>query len=89
VSGALELDGFVLDFVAGFDRIPRVASYLEVFGETSSVRIDFDTSFVRDLPLRATHTRATGEGVERCELQPTWSDPFVEEAVPSVCFRAA
>jgi predicted dehydrogenase len=80
VSAAFDYGGFVCDFVGGFDRIPRVDSYVEVHGELQSVRVQYESSYIRNVPLRTTITRpASGGGVERRVVQPAWGDPFVEE----------
>lgn len=80
VSGAFDMGGYVCDFVAGFDRIPRVDSYLEVHGEQRCVRVRFESSYLRHVPLRVTVTEANATGgVDERTTQPDWGDPFVEE----------
>lgn len=79
LSAALDYGGYVCDFVAGFDRIPRVDSFFEAHGETRVVRLDYGTSFVRNQPLTVTLTETDGASVERRILMPEWGDPFVAE----------
>ncbi|MFN2629635.1 MAG: hypothetical protein ABR569_13520 [Gaiellaceae bacterium] len=44
------------------------------------MRVRFESSYVRNVPLRATVLAASETGgVEERTLQPTWADPFVEE----------
>lgn len=78
VTAALDYGGFVCHFAAGFDRIPRVDTTIQVLGEQRVVEVRFDTSFVRNLPIRTTITNDTG-GVDVRTIQPSWGDPFVEE----------
>jgi predicted dehydrogenase len=80
VTGAFDYGSFVCHFAAGFDRIPRVDATIEVFGERRVVRVRFDASHVRNLPVRVTVTDATPTGgVEERTIHPGWGDPFVEE----------
>ncbi|MGI8479040.1 MAG: Gfo/Idh/MocA family protein [Gaiellaceae bacterium] len=80
VTAAFDYGSFVCHFAAGFDRIPRVDATIAVYGERRVVQVRFDTSHVRNLPVRATVTDAnlTG-GVEERTIHPGWRDPFVEE----------
>lgn len=80
VTAAFDYGTFVCHFAAGFDRIPRVDAAIEVFGERRTVEVSFDSSYVRNLPVRATLTEATETGgVEVRTIHPGWGDPFVEE----------
>ena len=80
VSAALDYGSFVCHFEIGFDRIPRVDTHLELLGERRTLRIAFDTPFVRNLPVRLSLLEANDEGgvVER-NVHPSWGDAFVSE----------
>jgi predicted dehydrogenase len=80
VSGAFDYGEYVCEFAAGFDRIPRVDSFLEVHGDERVVRVRFVSPYVRNVPftLTVTEANATG-GVDERTINVEWGDPFVEE----------
>jgi hypothetical protein len=43
------------------------------------IRVEYDTPYVRHMPLRLVVTEADGAGVAERRLQPDWGDPFVAE----------
>jgi predicted dehydrogenase len=71
---------FVCQFETGVDQLSRFDAHLEVYGEAKVVRVQYDTPYVRNLPIRLFVTEANGpSGVRNTELHPAWGDPFVEE----------
>jgi len=80
LSAAFDYGGYVCQFETGIDNIPRFDARLEVYGEQRMLRVQYDTPYVRNLPIRLHVTEANGSGgvVERTEL-PTWGDAFVAE----------
>jgi len=80
ICAAFDYGSYVCQFEAGFDGIARFDSFVEVYGEERVVRVDFDTPYVRNLPIRLRVTESNGQGgvVERHE-HPLWGDPFVSE----------
>lgn len=80
VTGAFDYGSFACQFEIGFDRIPRVDTHVEVYGATEVARLSFDTTMVRNLPVRLTVTQANGTGgIDKQTTRPTWGDPFVSE----------
>ena len=71
---------FVCQFETGIDQIPRFDGHLEVYADTKVVRVQYDTPYVRNLPIRLFVSEASGRsGLRETELHPAWGDPFVEE----------
>ena len=58
----------------------RFDAHIEVFGPAKVLRVQYDTPYVRNLPVRLSVLDANGEGgaVER-RIHPQWGDPFVHE----------
>lgn len=75
-----EYGDFVCQFETGIDNIPRFDAHLEVYGEQQVLWVQYDTPYVRNLPIRLSITAANGRGgaVERSE-HPAWGDAFVAE----------
>jgi predicted dehydrogenase len=80
LAAAFDYGSFVCQFETGIDGIPRFDAHLEVYGTERVVRIQYDTPYVRNTPIRLTLTEANGRGgVNRADSHPTWGDPFVAE----------
>ena len=79
-SATFDYGDFVCLFSTGADNIPRYDTYLEVYGGARVVRVDYDTPFVRNLPITLSIT-ASRDGVKMTEsvTQPGWGDAFTEE----------
>lgn len=80
LSATFDYGGYVCQFETGIDNIPRFDAHLEVYGENRVLRVQYDTPYVRNLPIRLLITEANGQGgaIERAEL-PAWGDAFVAE----------
>lgn len=80
MTAAFDYGDFVCLFSSGADNIPRYDTYLEVYGQNRVVRVDYDTPFVRNLPITFSITE-TRDGASRTEslTHPGWGDAFTEE----------
>jgi predicted dehydrogenase len=80
LSAAFDYGGYVCQFETGIDKIPRFDAHLEVYGEQRTLRVQYDTPYVRNLPIRLFVTEANGHGgvVERTD-NPAGGDAFVAE----------
>ncbi|MBV8098186.1 MAG: Gfo/Idh/MocA family oxidoreductase [Verrucomicrobia bacterium] len=80
LAAAFDYGAFVCQFETGIDKIPRFDAHLEVFGEQKTLRVQYDTPYVRNLPIRVITTESNGEGgVTTIDAHPAWGDPFVAE----------
>jgi predicted dehydrogenase len=80
MAAVFDYGSYVCQFETGIDAIPRFDGHLEVYGNERVVRIQYDTPYVRNLPIRLIVTERNGRGgVERVDSHPTWGDPFVAE----------
>jgi predicted dehydrogenase len=80
VTASIDYGDFVCQYETGVDEIPRFDAHIEVFGARHKLRIQYDTPYVRNLPIRLTILEANGRGgsVERT-VHPEWGDPFAAE----------
>ena len=80
LTAAFDYGDYVCQFETGVDNIPRFDAHIEVYGTERVLRVQYDTPYVRNLPIRLLITEANGKGgtVERVEY-PSWGDPFVAE----------
>jgi predicted dehydrogenase len=63
----------------GVDSQVRFDAHIEVYGETSSFRIEYDTPYIRHLPTRLYIEETVGEQLARTEIRPTYADPYTRE----------
>ena len=80
VSASLDYGSFVCQYETGVDAIPRFDAHLEVFGTERVLRVQYDTPYVRNLPIRLLLLDANGQGgTEERTIHPAWGDAFVEQ----------
>jgi predicted dehydrogenase len=80
LAATFDYGPFVCQFETGIDGIPRFDAHLEVYGSQKVVRIQYDTPYVRNLPIRLFVTEDNGHGgVTTVDSNPAWGDPFVAE----------
>jgi predicted dehydrogenase len=80
VVATLDYGDYVCQFETGVDEIPRFDAHIEVFGARHKLRIQYDTPYVRNLPIRLTILSADGRnGVSERTVLPEWGDPFTAE----------
>lgn len=80
VSAAFDYGGFVCEFTTGMDRLPRFDTFIEIYLDDRTLRIDYDTAYVRNLPAKLTITEPRQPvGLTRSESFATRTDTFVLE----------
>jgi predicted dehydrogenase len=80
LAATFDYGPFVCQFETGIDGIARFDAHLEVYGTEKVIRIQYDTPYVRNMPIRLTVTEDNGRGgVNRVDSHPAWGDPFVAE----------
>ena len=80
LAAAFDYGPFVCQFETGIDGIARFDAHLEVYGEQKVVRIQYDTPYVRNSPIRLFVTKDNGHGgVTNVDSHPVWGDPFVAQ----------
>jgi predicted dehydrogenase len=79
MSAAFDYGEYVCHYETGIDKIARFDACIEVFGVTSVIRVDYDTPYVRNLPITLTVTESEGDHAASVKQSATWGDPFVME----------
>jgi predicted dehydrogenase len=80
LSAAFDYGGYVCQFETGIDHIARFDAHLEVYGDEQVIRVQYDTPYVRNSPIRLLITESSRQGgVTTRTSHPAWGDPFVEE----------
>jgi predicted dehydrogenase len=80
ITTALDYGDYVCHVEIGVDSIARFDAYLLVYGQNKTVRVQYDTPYVRNLPTRLFVTDAVGSGgAASSEVNPSWGDNFTLE----------
>ncbi|QHW35268.1 Gfo/Idh/MocA family oxidoreductase [Paenibacillus rhizovicinus] len=72
-------EGFNVLFETGCDHQGRFDATIEVMGETGTVRVDYDTAYIRHLPTVLTITETTGDRYQETVIRPTFTDSYTIE----------
>jgi predicted dehydrogenase len=79
ITALLEYDGFFVTYETGVDEQLRFDAHIEVFGETSSLRLQYDTPYIRHLPTVLVTEETKGDAFHRTVTRPHFKDPYTHE----------
>jgi predicted dehydrogenase len=80
ITAVFDYGDFVCEFATGVDMLPRFDTFIEVYGDEVTLRLDYETPYIRNQPARLTVTRPAGEaGIARTVSFPSRLDSFVVE----------
>jgi len=66
-------------YETGVDEQLRFDAHLEVYGDRASMRIQYDTPYVRHLPTTLAVEETTGTALKRTVIRPHLKDPYTHE----------
>ncbi|MEK0317054.1 Gfo/Idh/MocA family oxidoreductase [Cohnella sp. 56] len=78
-NAILEYDGYDVMFETGVDQQGRFDAHIEVYGERRSVRVQYDTPYLRQLPTTLQIRDTTGDALEETVIRPTYKDAYTCE----------
>lgn len=79
LTALLDYDDFVVTYETGVDEQLRFDAHLEVYGERSSFRVQYDTPYVRHLPTVLVSDETVGDSYTRTVTRPHLKDPYTHE----------
>lgn len=79
ITALLGYDDFVVTYETGVDEQLRFDAHLEVFGQTASFRVQYDTPYVRHLPTTLVIEQTVGDAITQSERRPHLKDPYTHE----------
>lgn len=71
--------GFVCSYESGIDEIPRFDAHVEVYSKTKQVRVQYDTPYVKGLPVTMTIWENVEGGLQERVVRKTYEDPYTLE----------
>lgn len=79
IAALLDYDGYVVTYETGVDEQVRFDAHIEVYGESSSMRIQYDTPYVRHFPTTLVREESDGNAFRRSVSTPNLTDPYTHE----------
>jgi predicted dehydrogenase len=79
IAALLDYDGYVVTYETGVDEQVRFDAHIEVYGERSSLRIQYDTPYIRHFPTVLVREDSDGDSYRRSVSRPNLTDPYTHE----------
>ncbi|HEX2281996.1 MAG TPA: Gfo/Idh/MocA family oxidoreductase [Thermomicrobiales bacterium] len=72
-------DGYFAVLESGVDEQLRFDAHIEVYGVTKSVRVQYDSPYIRHLPTTLVINETVGDAYQQHVERPTFKDPYTHE----------
>jgi predicted dehydrogenase len=79
LTALFEYDGYCAVLETGVDDQVRFDAHIEVYGPAKSVRIQYDSPYIRHLPTTLVIQETKGDVLEERIVRPTFKDPYTHE----------
>ncbi|KAF7905241.1 uncharacterized protein EAF01_005762 [Botrytis porri] len=75
-----QFDGFAVTYESGVQGVPTFDAHLEVYSEDKIVRVNYDSGYIKGLPVTMTIRERIGEsGYQERTVRKTYEDPYTLE----------
>ncbi len=79
IAALLDYGDYVVSYETGVDDQLRFDAHLEVFGDSASLKVQYDTPYVRHFPTTLEVERTEGDAITRSITRPHLKDPYTHE----------
>lgn len=79
IAALLDYGDYVVSYETGVDEQLRFDAHLEVFGDAMSLRVQYDTPYVRHLPTTLVVQETRGDAFTTSVRRPHLKDPYTHE----------
>jgi predicted dehydrogenase len=79
IAALLDYGDYVVSYETGVDEQLRFDAHLEVYGDRASLRVQYDTPYVRHLPTTLVVEESQGDAFTRTVRRPHLKDPYTHE----------
>jgi predicted dehydrogenase len=79
IAALLEYDDFLVTYETGVDEQLRFDAHIEVYGTLTTMRVQYDTPYIRHLPTVLVTEETRGDGLHRTVSRPHLKDPYTHE----------
>jgi predicted dehydrogenase len=76
MSAILEYDGFHVTYETGIDNIRRFDAHIEVYGNNKSLKVQYNTPYMRHLPTTLLVNETNEEAYNETAIRPTFKDAY-------------
>jgi predicted dehydrogenase len=78
-SVLFKYESYTVLYESGLDNVPRFDAHLEVYSSNKTVRVQYDTPFVKGLPVTM-HVAENADGVyKESTIRKSYEDPYTQE----------
>ncbi|PQE24192.1 myo-inositol 2-dehydrogenase protein [Rutstroemia sp. NJR-2017a BVV2] len=74
-----QFDGFAVTYESGLNNVPVFDAHIEIYSENKIVRINYDSPYVKGLPVTMTIRERVGTGYQERTVRKTYEDPYTLE----------
>jgi predicted dehydrogenase len=79
ITALLEYDDFFVTYETGVDEQLRFDAHIEVYGDQSSFRVQYDTPYIRHFPTVLVSEESSGDAYRTSVTRPHLKDPYTHE----------
>ncbi|WP_207915165.1 Gfo/Idh/MocA family protein [Micromonospora sp. 15K316] len=79
ITALLEYDDFLVTYETGVDEQLRFDAHIEVYGDHATMRVQYDTPYIRHLPTLLISEETRGDALHRVVSRPHLKDPYTHE----------
>lgn len=79
IHAIFEYDGYYASFETGVDNQRRFDAHIEVFSDSKSLKVQYDSPYIRHLPTKLIINETIGDSYQENVLRPTFKDPYTYE----------
>lgn len=76
LNAIFDYDRFSVTFETGQDHQARFDAHIEVYAPSKSVRVQYDTNYIRSLPVTLHISQTEGDRYVESAARPTYRDPY-------------
>lgn len=75
----MKYPGFTVSYESGIDNIPRFDAHLEVYSANKTVRVQYDTPYVKGLPITLHIVENADGAYKESTIRKTYEDAYTLE----------
>jgi predicted dehydrogenase len=79
IAALLEFDDYLVTYETGVDEQLRFDAHIEVYGDLATMRVQYDTPYIRHFPTVLVMEESRGDGLHRTVSRPHLKDPYTAE----------
>ncbi|KAJ4297627.1 hypothetical protein N0V90_005520 [Kalmusia sp. IMI 367209] len=71
--------GFTVSYESGIDNVPRFDAHIEVYGTNKTVKVQYDTPYVKGLPITMHIAENVDGAYKETKMRKSFEDPYTRE----------